>query len=133
MCLQPSAHPCQKGRKFTLSVVAVDQFNETVSNLSIYSFLSSYDGTLGEVQQLQNTGDGCTQLTFSVFSLQRSEELTMYPKGPCGDAEMSRLKQQVIFLPCDFPIGLSEIFRMKPGANANVTIDSNHTLLNVMI
>ena len=95
----------KKGENFTLHVVAVDQFNETVSNLSIYSYLSSYEGTLQEGQQLQSTGDGCTHLTFSAFSLQRSEELIMYAKGPCGDAEMSRLKQQIEFLPCDCPIG----------------------------
>ena len=104
-----ASHPppihVKKGENFSLSVVAIDQFNETVSNLSIYSFLSSFEGTLGEGQQLQNAGDGCTQLTFSAFSLQRSEELAMYAKGPCGDAEMSRLKQQIIFLPCDYPIG----------------------------
>ena len=95
----------KKGENFTLPVVAVDQFNETVSNLSIYSYLSSYEGTLGEGQQLQSTGDGCTHLTFSTFSLQRSEELIMYAKGPCGDAEMSRLKKQIHFLPCNCPIG----------------------------
>ena len=94
----------KKEENFTLSVFAVNHFNETVSNLSIYSFLSSYEGTLGEGQQLQSTGDGCTQLTFSAFLLQRSEELAMHAKGPCGDAEMSRLKQQIIFLPCDCPI-----------------------------
>lgn len=105
--IPPPIH-VKKGENFTLAAVAVDQFNETVSNLLIYSYLSSYEGTLGEGQQLQSTGGGCTQLNFSAFSLQSTEELTLYANGPCGDAEKSRLKQQIMFLPCNCPIGFEQ-------------------------
>ena len=105
---RPSPRQVKKGENFTLTLVAVDQLNNTISNTSIHSYLSSYEGTLGQNQLLQSTGEGCTQLTFAAFSLNKSEELTMYAQGPCKNAEMSQLKQEIEFLPCSCPVGFEQ-------------------------
>ena len=105
---QPPPVRVMKGENFTLSLVAVDQLNKTISNSSIHSYLRSYEGTLDTDQLLQSTGEGCTKLTFAAFSLQAFEELIMYPEGPCGNVEMSQLKKSIEFLPCTCPIGFEQ-------------------------
>ena len=55
----------QKGKIFNVSVMAVDQVNNTI-NASIRSSLEE-ENILGEGQQLQHTGD-CTNFIFNISS-----------------------------------------------------------------
>ena len=94
-----------KGEKFTVMLVAVDQVNKTVNNATIRSFLSSKLGGFGENQLNQTTSDGCTDLSFEIFSPHATEELMIYADGPCKDAKPSTRIVQVQFLPCTCPVG----------------------------
>ena len=83
-----------KGQNFTVSMVAIDQVNHNV-NATIHSSLLSNVGRLGENQAHQSIGDTCTNLTFSVFSPNISEELVLYANGPCKDALLSQRRVKV--------------------------------------
>ena len=91
-----------KGKDFTLPVVAVDQVNHTVMNVSILKYP---DSGLGEGQITQTTDGGCTALTFSIYSLSPSEEVTLYAEGPCGNVSESQITLFVTFRNCSCLIG----------------------------
>ena len=108
---QPPPLHIRKGQNFTLSVVVVDQLNNSISNSSVYSYLSSNQGLLtSDRQSLQNTHSGCSTLTFTAYSLCESEELVMYAEGPCRNADKSLLRQKINFLPCKCPVGFKRDF-----------------------
>ena len=94
----------KKGELFTVPLVAVDQVNRTI-NATIRSSLSSTLGGLDEDQSTQNTSESCTDLQFRVFSPHHFEHLTLYADGPCKDAELSKGRISIQFLPCTCPIG----------------------------
>ena len=94
-----------KGKDFTLPVVAVDQVNRTVMNVSIHSSFKYPDSGLGEGQITQTTDGGCTALTFSIYSLSPSEEVTLYAEGPCGNVSESQITIFVTFWNCSCLIG----------------------------
>ena len=98
-----------KGSNFTVSLVAVDELNNTISNATIHSSLNSTASGLREGQLIQRTSEACTDLTFSVFSPYQSEELILYPDGPCKDAKLSQSRLVVQFTPCECPIGFQPV------------------------
>jgi hypothetical protein len=93
----------QKGQPFTLSVSAVDQVGVPV-RAKILTYLSSMQGNLGKGDNIQ-LADGCTNLTFTVFSFSDSEILNLYADGPCRDADFSRLTVTIDFSLCTCPVG----------------------------
>lgn len=95
----------KKGQNFTVPLVALDQINNTVPNITIRSYLSSSQGGLGENQLNQSTGEGCTNLTYSIFSPQPSERLILYADGPCKDVPLSQRQLEINFTSCTCPIG----------------------------
>ena len=105
-----SYHPqpvkVQKGKRFSVSLVAVDQVNNTVPNATIRSHLLY--GGLGENQLIQSTHEGCTDLMFEVSSLNKSEQLILYADGPCKDAPLSQSILEINFTSCDCPIGFQQ-------------------------
>ena len=103
----------KKGETFAVSLVAVDQVNKTVSNVTIRSSLSSSFGGLGENRQNQSTGEGCTDLMFEVFSPHPSEQLILYADGPCKDAPLSQGIVNINFCTCDCPIGFQQKLAVK--------------------
>ena len=96
-----------KGQKFTVSIVAVDQVNNTVQAI-IHTLLSSQSGGLGEGQITQNTTENCTELSYTIFSSNASEELFFYAEGPCKDIGIGKKSAQVHFLPCPVGFKLTE-------------------------
>ena len=102
---KPPPIPVSKGGNFTVSLVAVDQLNNTIPNATIHSSFNSTESGLGEGQLIQRTSEACTDLTFSVFSPYQSEELILYPEGPCKDAKLSQSRLVIQFTPCECPIG----------------------------
>ena len=94
-----------KGKKFNLSVVALDQVNNTL-NATILAYSSGESG-IGNGQYSQKTYGTCTNLTYSVHSKNESEYLTLYADGPCRDAPLSSLSLHIFFNPCKCPIGFT--------------------------
>ena len=101
----PPTVPTEKGKLFTVTLVAVDQVNNTIPNVTIRSSLSSSSGGLGENQLNQSTGVSCTDLSFQVFSPRNSEQLILFADGPCKDAPMSQRRVEINFTPCTCPLG----------------------------
>ena len=98
----------KKGTLFRVPLVAVDQVNHTV-NATIQISLSSNLGGLDEDQSLQKTTESCTDIALSVFSPHEYEELILYSRGPCKDAQLSIGQIFVQFLPCICPIGFQSV------------------------
>ena len=102
--LQVQPIEVQKGRNFTVSVIALDQAGHPL-NATIITTLQSPTGGLGEGQQSQMIGGYCTDLTLSVTSIEDYEEVIVYADGSCGDAGPSRRTIDVTFSKCLCPIG----------------------------
>ena len=102
---QPSPIKTKKGEKFTVTVAAVNQANQTVENVTIRSSLLSKFGGLGENQLSQITNGTCTDLYYEIFSPNASEQLIMYADGPCKDALPSQGRLDIQFSPCSCPVG----------------------------
>ena len=108
---QPDAVNVKRGEDFNLHIAAVDHVNHTLSNVTIHGYLTHKDGRLGKGMKSQvTTSLKCTTLTYRAYTaLDLSQEiLTMYPEGPCKDAEKSHRQIQINFLPCTCPIGFEE-------------------------
>ena len=110
---RPPIVNAKRGETFTVSLVAVDQVNMTVSNATIHVRLSSSLGGLGENRQNQSTGEGCTDLMFEVFSPHPSEQIILYADGPCKDAPLSQGIIHVNFSSCDCPVGFQQNLALK--------------------
>ena len=61
---------------------------------------------LGEGEAIQAGGSACTELHYSVRSPKSSEELIIYPEGPCRDIS-GDLSVSITFLPCPDGFNLS--------------------------
>ena len=92
------------GETFSISIAAIDQVNHTVK-ATVRSSLASSDGGLGEGQLIQKVTKNCTDLTFTIFSTNEEEVLTMYAEGPCKDAGISQLRLPIKILPCECSTG----------------------------
>ena len=101
---QPPIIKVEKGKTFTVSLVAVDQVNHTV-NGDIISFLTSTNGNFGGGQQTQKVSRNCTDLIFNVFSPQDAERIMLYVDGPCGSSSSSIQNVNIQFLNCTCPVG----------------------------
>ena len=96
----------KKGEKFTIPVVAVDQVNHTIS-ATVRSV--ARDGALGEGQQLQNTLEECSYLTFSISSRFKSAELVLYvDNSTCKNLGLSKTSIMIKFKECTCPIGFQQ-------------------------
>lgn len=81
----------QKGRKFKVVLIVLDQADHPLANVTVFmELLQSTTGGLGDGLQSQMVNEGCTELTCSVTSTSSRESLTVYPEGPCGSAMLSR-------------------------------------------
>ena len=105
---QGSLITIKSGETFSVPLVAIDQVNHTV-NATVRSSLHSHESGLGEGQLVQNIADSCTNLSFTIFSPHKFEELIMYAEGPCKDANMSQRRLQIQFSPCSCPIGFQTV------------------------
>ena len=93
---QPPTVNVKKGEAFTVTLVAVDQVNNTLDT-KIHSYLSSHQGAFEEGQQIQMVADKCTTLTFNIFSSNSFETLILYADGPCANSTLSVRYLNVIF------------------------------------
>ena len=98
------------GETFIVSLVAVDQVNHTVENVSIFSSMESSKNWLSKGQIVQNTSESCTNLTFSILSsgnlsIPHNDTLHLYADGPCKSASHSKRTIQIHLQPCNCAIG----------------------------
>ena len=102
---QPPAIKVLKGKKFTISVIALDQVGNSI-NANIISSLVLLDGGLGEGQHSQPVKRNCTNLNFNVFSPSDFENISLFADGTCGNYAPSTKYLEIQFLNCSCPIGL---------------------------
>ena len=113
-----------KGDAFNVSVVAVDQVNNTV-DANITTSISSSDGGFGEGQQTQSVGRNCTDLTYNVFSPHDNETINLYADGPCGSADLSTSHVTIHFKECTCPVGFEPLSSSKSSTRCECVCDSN--------
>ena len=128
ICSQMYEIHTRKGQNFVISVVAINQAGYPV-NAVIQSSLNYSESGLGEGQLTRHINGSCTDLSFSVTSPHKHEQLTLYASdGPCKDADITKLSIEIHFLPCDCPIGFKEF-----GNNqTNCTCDC-HSSINLYV
>ena len=112
------------GETFSISIAAIDQVNHTVE-ATVRSSLASSASGLGEGQLIQKVIGNCTNLIFTIFSLNEEEELIMYAEGPCKDASKSQLRLPIQILPCECSTG----FQRKHTGRATCECECDSALL----
>ena len=112
-----------KGEAFNVSVVAVDQVNNTV-DAKIITTLSSSDGGIGEGQQTQSVRSNCTDLTYNVYSPHGNETINLYADGPCGNADLSTSHVTIHFKECTCPVGFQPLSNSKSSTKCECICDS---------
>ena len=112
-----------KGEAFNVSVVAVDQVNNSV-DANIITTLSSSDGGIGEGQQTQSIRSNCTDLTYNVFSPHDNETISLYADGPCGSATLSTSHVTIHFNECTCPVGFQPLSNSKSSTRCECICDS---------
>ena len=115
----------RKGENFTIALVAVDQVNHTISNTTIHAYLKFDESGFGEGQLVQKTEDSCTDLTYSITSVQDHERIVIYAEGPCRDSSISKRWIDIEFIPCTCPVG----FQQKNTENTNCVCICDSALL----
>ena len=113
----------KKGEAFNVSVVAVDQVNNTV-DANITTSISSPDGGFGEGQQTQSVGRNCKDLTYNVFSPHNNETINLFADGPCGSAALSTSQVTIYFEECTCPVGFEPLSSNKSSTRCECICDS---------
>ena len=114
-----------KGETFNVSLVAVDQVNHTLNNIIIHCSISNTKNGLGYGQITQRTTNACTNLKFSISSLNSYEELILYAEGPCRNVSRSQSRLRVVFKPCTCPkIGFQAKDRRSDAITCECVCDS---------
>ena len=101
---QPPPFRIKKGESLTVSLVAVDQVNNSVQ-ANIISFLANHEGGFNEGQQIQSAERRCSDITYNIFSPHHSETINLYADGPCGGSTPSLRQLGIKFLDCLCPVG----------------------------
>ena len=112
----------KKGEGFNVSVVAVDQVNNTVA-ATISSFLLS-DGGFGEGQQSQKVERNCTNLTYNVLSPHGFETINLSADGPRGSSVLSTNHVTIQFTDCTCPVGFQPCSTNKSSIKCECICDS---------
>ena len=113
----------KKGEAFIVSVVAVDQVNNTVE-ANITTHVSSSDGGFGEGQQTQSVGRNCTDLTYNVFSPHDNETINLFADGPCGNAALSTSHVTIHFNECTCSVGFEPPSNSRTSTSCECNCDS---------
>ena len=113
----------KKGEAFNVSVVAVDQVNNTVE-ANVSSSLFSFNSGFGEGQQFQKLGRNCTDLKYNVYSPHNSETINLFADGPCGSAALSTSHIIIQFTDCTCPVGFQPLSNSKSSTRCECVCDS---------
>ena len=86
-----------RGQNLTVSLLALAQGEAVVSTTVTAVTLHS---RLRASQNAQTLPEGCSNLTFNLYSAETHDQLILYPNGPCRDNGLARVTVSVTFLPC---------------------------------
>ena len=90
----------RRGEPFNVSVVALGQGNGAVPIIIRAQFPPTNNSSfLSGAQDIQESGDTCSELQYSVFSSRESVEVVVYADGPCRDIGNSSRLIAINFLP----------------------------------
>ena len=98
-CSQVMLTNIQRGQWFPIHLLALNQLGDSIS--TVITAKVSYSARLklnqGTQQLMHNWSN---VLYYNLFSTEDTEELILYPDGPCRDTGVARAVVNVIFLPC---------------------------------
>ena len=100
---QPELVRVDRGKTFSIDVIAYDQIHNAV-NSTVSSSLNSSAGGLDVGQDIQHIQAACTKLYFTLFSPHDYEELTLSVDSPCNTLGMTDYTV-MIEITCSCPIG----------------------------
>ena len=87
-----------RGQMFAISLLALDQVRTSIST-QITAKVRGI-GRLKSKQSYQTLLPNCSELRYTMYSAGDSEELILYPDGPCRDNGLARAVVNVTLLPC---------------------------------
>ena len=128
-CTEPKSIEIYPGQKFNVFLIALDQ---TMTSVTTKITATSVRSRLNSDQSSQTLEPECSKLSYNLYSTQDTDQLILYPDGPCRDTGLARAVINVTFRQC--PDGF-----MKSGENcvcdeilneynANCTITDNATI-----
>ena len=94
-----TVYPVNPGQHFNLSLVTVGQGNMPVP-ATIRAYITNDDKYTDLIPQSHTISGVCTTVTFHIFTNDTNKTLALYPDGPCGNTNNTRLESGVIFTPC---------------------------------
>ena len=86
-----------RGQRFTVPLVALAQAKTLIATQVLAITHSSRVRLLQKTQALQ---EGCSDMTYNLYSVETHDQLILYPDGPCKDSGLARVVIDVTFLPC---------------------------------
>ena len=86
-----------RAQRFSVSLLAVPQGGLSTSTLVT---TITHKSRLQTLQNIQTLPEGCSDLTYNLFSAEAHDQLILYPDGPCRDSGQARVAINVTFLPC---------------------------------
>ena len=87
------------GQKFYVALMALDQ--TTTSVITTITALSATSiSRLNSYQISQTLEPECSKLWYNLYSTQDTDQLILYPDGPCHDTGLARAVVNVMFKPC---------------------------------
>ena len=117
------------GQKFLVFLIALDQ--TTTSVTTEISAISS-TSRLNSDQSSQTLEPECSKLSYNLYSTQDTDQLILYPDGPCRDTGLARAVVNVMFKPCPdgfMKYGENCVCEVKLNEyNASCTINDNATI-----
>ena len=128
-CTEPKSVEIYPGQKFNVFLIALDQ---TMTSVTTKITATSVRSRLNSDQSSQTLEPECSKLSYNLYSTQDTDQLILYPDGPCRDTGLARAVVNVTFRQC--PDGF-----MKSGENcvcdeilneynASCTITDNATI-----
>ena len=85
------------GQKFHVSLIALDQ---TITSVTTEITAVSAMSRLNSDQSSQTLEPQCSKLSYNLYSTQDTDQLILYPDGPCRDTGLARAVVNVMFKPC---------------------------------
>lgn len=89
-----------RGQMFSVSLLAKDQLKNSISTQCLVSAKVYKTSRLKLNQSSQILQPNCSSLSYALYSTDSSEELVLYPDGPCRDSGVAKAVINVTLLPC---------------------------------
>lgn len=97
LCESNKMFEVHRGQRFNISLLALDQLRNSVS--TVVTAKISDTAALELKQNSQILFGQCSNLSYSLFSTQKHEEVTLYPDVPCRDTGVARVVINATLLP----------------------------------